>query len=76
VLTHAAKVLSEFNSPPEGLILEAPFRNILQAAREYVIAPLFYNNPWIIKKSEESAQELGIKFSNEEKFVKFNMKML
>ncbi len=67
VSCHAAKVLSEFNSPPEGLIMEAPFKNILQAAREYIIAPLFYNNPWIIRKSEQAVEELKIKFSNEEK---------
>jgi hypothetical protein len=68
VSCHAAKVLSEFNSPPEGLILEAPFKNILQAAREYIIAPLFYNNRWIISKNEEAVEGLNIKFSNEEKY--------
>ena len=67
VSTHAAKVLSEFKSPPEGLILEAPFRNIIQAAREYIIAPLFYNNNWIIERSEAAVKEIGILFNNEEK---------
>lgn len=66
-MCHVAKVLSEFNSPPDGLILEAPFRNITQAARQYIIAPMLYNNPWIIRKSEEAAKRLGIEFSNENK---------
>ena len=76
VVCHAAKVLSEFKSPPEGVILEAPFRNITQAAREYIISPLLYNNPWIISQSEKAAEHLGIRFSNEENIVKISSKIM
>ena len=31
-------------APPAGLILEAPFKNISTAAKDYIIAPLFLNN--------------------------------
>lgn len=53
--------------PPAGVILEAPFYNISQAAKEYIISPLILNNPWIIQRGDEALQELNIHFNNAEK---------
>ena len=54
-------------APPAGIILEAPFYNISQAAKEYIVSPLFLNNPWIIKMGDEALVELNIHFNNAEK---------
>lgn len=61
-------ILSYFKiAPPAGVILEAPFYNISQAAKEYVISPLFLNNPYSIKMAEDALEELEIRFNNAEK---------
>lgn len=54
-------------APPNGVVLEAPFKNISQAAKEYIIAPLILNNPWIIKKGDEALEELNLRFNTAEK---------
>ena len=54
-------------APPAGVFLEAPFKNLSQAAKEYIISPLFLNNPWIIQKGEEALESLNLHFKNDEK---------
>jgi alpha-beta hydrolase superfamily lysophospholipase len=67
VSCHVGKVLTEFNNEPAGVILEAPFMNISQAMKEYIIAPLILNNPWMIKRSIEAVDNLNIRFNNDKK---------
>ena len=55
-----------FEALPAGLILEAPFLNIGQAAKEYILAPLFLNNRWIRKRGDENLDILNLHFSNDE----------
>lgn len=76
ISSHAAKVLSEFKSPPHGVILEAPFLNISKAAKEYIIAPLFLNNPWIIQKADEALDTIDLRFNTDKNIVKINSKIL
>lgn len=76
ISAHAGKVLTEFNSPPAGIVLEAPFINISQAAQEYIIAPLILNNPWIIKKSLEALDILNIKLDTAFNIVRIKSKIL
>ncbi|RNA44948.1 abhydrolase domain-containing 12B [Brachionus plicatilis] len=76
ISSHAAKILSDFKSPPAGVVLEAPFYNISQAAKEYIISPLFLNNPWIIRMGDEALQKLNIHFNNAENILKTKSKIL
>lgn len=76
VSIHTAKILSEFKSPPNGIILEAAYKNISQAAKDYIIAPLFLNNPWIISKGDEALEILNLQFNTAEHIVKTNAKIL
>lgn len=62
-----SKIFYFILAPPAGVLLEAPFYNISQAAKEYIIAPLFLNNPWIIRKGEEALEEINLHFNNGEK---------
>ena len=66
VACHAAKLLSGLNSLPSGIVLESPFRNISQAAKEYILAPLFLNNRWIKKRGEENLDIINLHFNNDE----------
>jgi hypothetical protein len=52
-------------APPAGLLLESPFINISQAAKEYILAPLFLNNPWIRKRGEDNLDLVNLHFSND-----------
>lgn len=76
ISSHAAKVLSEFNSPPAGVVLEAPFLNISQASKEYLLAPLILNNPWIIAKMDESLAAINLRLATDENILKINSKVL
>jgi hypothetical protein len=49
-------------------MLEAPFKNIQQATEEYIIAPLFLNNKWILSKTKEALELADIKLANDEKY--------
>lgn len=76
IATHAAKVLSEFNAPPKSLVLEAPFKNIKQASEEYIIAPLFLNNKWIVSKTREALDAADIHFKTDENLLQVKSKVL
>ena len=45
--------------------------SIMRAAREYIGAPLFLNNWWIIQKSEEALEQLRLHFDNKAKYALF-----
>lgn len=76
ISAHAAKVLSEFNSPPSGVILEAPFLNISKAAKEYILAPLILNNRWIIQKTDEALEAINLRLATHENIQKINAPVL
>lgn len=76
ISSHAAKILSEFNSPPAGVVLEAPFLNISQASKEYLLAPLILNNPWIIAKMDEALEAINLRLATDENILKINSKVL
>ncbi|CAF0712806.1 unnamed protein product [Brachionus calyciflorus] len=76
ISSHAAKILSDFNAPPAGVVLEAPFFNISQAAKEHLAAPLILNNPWIVRMGEEALLNLNIHFNNAENVLKSKTKFL
>ncbi len=56
-----------FKVPPAGVVLEAPFKNILQATIEYVVSAPFLNNPWIINKVAEAFDSIDLRFENDKK---------
>lgn len=56
-----------FLAPPAGVILEAPFKNISQAAKEYIVAPLILNNEWIKQKMDEALDLLNTRLNTAEK---------
>lgn len=49
------------------MILEAPFLNISQAAKEYILAPLILNNRWIIQKTDEALEAINLRLATHEK---------
>jgi hypothetical protein len=50
---------------PAGVILECPFLNISHAAKEYIVSPFLYNNPWIIDMGNQALEEMNIRFEND-----------
>jgi hypothetical protein len=53
----------------KGLILEAPFLNASQAAKDYHLCLLFNNNNLIRKKVDEALELNNIRFNTDKKFV-------
>ncbi len=51
------------------MILEAPFLNISQAAKEYLLAPLILNNRWIVDKMDKALDSINLRFNTDKKFA-------
>lgn len=76
IATHVSKILTEFKSPPSGLILEAPFKNLKYFMDNQFLSKLFFNNPFINKLKDEALESLGLSFSNDENLIQSNSKVL
>lgn len=76
IAAHSAKILSEFQAPAPGVILEAPFFNISRATQDYYLSALFYNNGWIRGKVEEHFNTLAIHFDNANNLMKTKSEIL
>lgn len=55
-------------APPDGVILEAPYKNISQATKDYILSPLFYNHEWLYKKGDEALEIMNIRLNTGEKY--------
>ncbi len=49
----------------DGVILEAPFLNISQASKEYILSMALNNNKWIQGKGDEGLLLEKIHFNND-----------
>jgi hypothetical protein len=65
----AARRLSEADKRLDGLILEAPFLNASQGAKDYHLCLLFNNNNLIRKKVDEGLELSNIHFNTDKKFL-------
>ena len=51
-----------------GCILESPFLNMAHATTEYLVSPIFYNNPWIRSVGKNALEELNLYFNTDKQY--------
>jgi abhydrolase domain-containing protein 12 len=65
IASHMARMLTEFNRPPVGIVLEAPFFNIVEEVEYHPFFWVFYFNRMVLTAIEGSLMLINLQFRSD-----------
>jgi abhydrolase domain-containing protein 12 len=65
IASHMARMLTETNQPPPGIVLEAPFFNIVEEVEFHPFFWVFYFNSLVLTAIEDSLLKINLQFRSD-----------